>query len=112
MYVLFTAERNKSEGSEAEAVRDIIPEDEELFIHPNKEATKDERINLYATALEICIKFLFTHSLFRFANKVYLSEDGGPIGLRVTMCVARIVMGEWGEKMRDILDKAKIDRDL
>ena len=28
------------------------------------------------------------------------------------MCVARIVMGEWGEKMRDILDKAKIDRDL
>ena len=39
---------------------------------------------------------------------MYLQTDGGPIGARVTMCVARIVMHDWGEKYRMILTRASL----
>ena len=33
---------------------------------------------------------------------------GGPIGARVTMAAARIVMSDWGEKWGSILEQARI----
>ena len=38
-----------------------------------------------------------------------MQTDAGPIGLRVTMAVARLVMGEWGEQMRSLLNDAGIN---
>ena len=32
--------------------------------------------------------------------------EGGPIGARVTMCAARLVMQDWGEKYNEILTTA------
>ena len=98
--------------SGAEATRGFIPEEEEKFIHPNREPTETEKINLYATALECSVRFVFTHNLYRWANKTYQQSDSGPIGLRVTMCVARLVMGEWADKLRELLDKSGIERYL
>ena len=95
-----------------EATRGYIPEDEERFIHPLREPTDAEKINLYATALECSIRFVFSENLYRFANKTYKQSDSGPIGLRVTMCVARLVMGEWADKLRELLDKSGIKRYL
>ena len=34
---------------------------------------------------------------------MYRQKQGGPIGLRITMAAARVVMGEWGEKLLKIL---------
>ena len=73
------------------------PSKEERFIHPEREATKEEEILLFATALEIAVKFLFSNNLYQFGGRTYLQSDGGPIGLRATMCIARLIMGEWGE---------------
>ena len=95
-----------------EATRGYIPEDEERFIHSLREPTDVEKVNLYATALECSIRFIFSKNLYRFANTTYLQSDSGPIGLRVTMCVARLVMGEWADKLREILDKSGIERHL
>ena len=80
----------------------------ERFIHPEREATKDEEILLFATALEIAVKFMFSNNLYQFGGRTYLQSDGGPIGLRVTMCIARMIMGEWGERMREILTQSGI----
>ena len=52
--------------------------------------------------------FMFTHHVYCFGGENYLQSDSGPIGLRITMAVARLVMSEWGERMRDILTDAGI----
>ena len=85
-----------------------VEEHEERFLHPNIELTKDEEINMFATALEIAVKFMFKHHVYSFGGKTYCQTDSGPIGLRITMAVARLVMGEWGEKMKAILTDADI----
>ena len=64
---------------------------------------------MFATALEIAIRFMFKHHVYSFGGKTFLQSDSGPIGLRITMAVARLVMGEWGEKMRAILTEADIE---
>ena len=70
--------------------------------------SKDEEINIFATSLEIAVIFMFTHHVYSFGGENYLQSDSGPIGLRITMAVARLVMGEFGERMREILAEADI----
>ena len=95
-----------------EAIRGYIPKEEERFIHPMREPTETEKMNLYATALECAVRFVFTHNLYRWSNRTYQQSDSGPIGLRMTMCVARLVMGEWADKLRELLDNSGIERYL
>ena len=78
-------------GKEATKKKDLETkeeEEEEKFVHPEREATKEEEILLFATALEIAVKFLFSNNLYQFGGRTYLQKDGGPIGLRATMCIA------------------------
>ena len=35
-----------------------------------------------------------------------MQTEGGPIGARLTMCVARLVLQEWHDKFAEILDKS------
>ena len=42
--------------------------------------------------------------MYTFGGKLYLQRSGGPIGARVTMAVARIVMNNFGRKYRMILE--------
>ena len=77
-------------------VEDVTKEEEEKFTHPQREATEEEKLILFATALEIVVRFLFSNHLYQFGGQTFLQSKGGPIGMRLTMCVARIVMGEWG----------------
>ena len=81
---------------------------EERFVHPVREATEDEQLNLFATALEIAVKFMFSNHIYSFGGRNYLQSKGGPIGLRATMCISRLIMGEWGDKMRKIMEDSKI----
>ena len=45
---------------------------------------------------------------YRFAGKTYRQSSGGPIGARVTMCVARLIMQDWGERYRELLVNASL----
>ena len=80
----------------------------ERFLYPNIELTNEEEVNMFATALEIAVKFMFQHHVYTFGGDIYRQSDSGPIGLRVTMAVARLVMGQWGEKMRKVMTDADI----
>ena len=51
---------------------------------------------------------MFQHHVYSFGGVNFCQSDSGPIGLRITMAVARLVMGEWGEKMRQTMTDANI----
>jgi len=95
------ATKKKKDQSEAE-------ENEERFVFPDREATEEEKILLFATSLEIAVKFLFSNHLYMFGGQTFRQSDGGSIGMRATMSISRLVMGEWGEKIREILKESNI----
>ena len=76
---------------------------EEQWIFPPFEPTEQEKKALLAASLDIGVRTAFENHLYQFGGKIYHQKVGGPIGLRVTMAAARVVMGEWGEKLLTIL---------
>ena len=54
--------------------------------------TTTELKQLMGAALEIAVQFFFKNFTYSFGGKVYVQTSGGPIGARLTMCVARLVM--------------------
>ena len=61
------------------------------------EQTPSEQRLLIGAALEIAIEASFKLHLYSFKGRVYRQLRGGPIGSRLTMCVARVVMKSWGK---------------
>ena len=70
---------------------------------------KGKEINqLVAIMLEIAIKFFFSNFTYTFGGETFLQCTGGPIGARITMCIARLVMQEWWDNFKLILDKSSL----
>ena len=82
--------------------------DEDKWIFPPREPTETEKRSLIAACLEIGVRTSFRNSVYQFGGQYYLQTNGGPIGARVTMAVSRIVMYDWGKKLRNILREAEI----
>ena len=59
-------------------------------------------------AMELAVVFFFNHCCYTFAGDDYRQTSGGPIGARLTMAVARLVMQSWKDKFYEILDKSII----
>ena len=78
-------------------------DNEDQWIFPPHEPTEQEQKSLLAAALDIGVRTSFENHLYRFGGKIYRQKVGGPTGLRVTMAAARVVMGEWGERLLTIL---------
>ena len=74
--------------------------------------TRKDLRNLIGIALEISIKYFFENFTYTFGGEVYLQTFGGPIGARLTMCVARIVMQEWSDQFEKLLEENKIDEKM
>ena len=70
----------------------------------------DAKRLLMGLAIEIGVVFFFNNFTYTFANQVFLQMFGGPIGARLTMAVARLVMQTWFEEYEKILDRSKIDQ--
>ena len=63
---------------------------------------------IHTRVAEIGVRFLFENFPYKFGGETYQQSSGGPIGARVTMAAARIVMSDWGYKWRCILEQAGI----
>ena len=50
----------------------------------------------------MCQKWSFRNHLYQFEGKVFLQCEGGPIGLRLSMAVSRIVMGMWDKQLAQL----------
>ena len=55
------------------------------------------------------MRVLFQNFTYKFAGTVYVQQEGGPIGARVTMAAGRLVMLKWGEDFRISLEVAKME---
>ena len=65
-----------------------------------------------AALLKIAVKFFFDHFVYKFGGQDILQCFGGPIGARLTMCIARLVMQEWWDCFKEILDRSNIEQKL
>ena len=73
------------------------------WVWPDREPTERHRQMMMARAAEIGTRTIFENFMFTFGGKNYLQTKGGPIGARVTMCAARLVMEDWGKRYTIIL---------
>ena len=78
------------------------------WVWPTREPTHEIKI-LMSIMLEISVRFFFENFVYTFGNKTFLQSTGGPIGARLTMCIARLVMQEWWEKLARILKKSNLE---
>ena len=76
---------------------------------PEKEPTEAEKRELVARLGEIGLRAVFENFMYTFAGESFLQLKGGPIGARVTMAAARLVMNDYSEQYRIILEKAKLE---
>ena len=82
--------------------------DGDKWIFPDIELTDHEKRVLIGACLEIGVRTSFENSVYQFAGRYYLQSSGGGTGARVTMCSARIIMADWGQKMTEILKRNNI----
>ena len=70
--------------------------------------TELEKKMVVATVVQKNVLALFKTHTYSFSNKYFLQLKGGPIGLRSTCCVARLIMLWWDEKFLEAVEKANI----
>ena len=74
--------------------------------------TETEMKVLASHVAEIGTRTIFKNFSYRFGEKIYRQSSGGPIGARVTMCAARLVMQDFGEKYKASLTLARMELTL
>ena len=84
-------------------------EDEVRLVFPPRDPTKEEKVKLFAAALEIAVRTIFKLHTYQFGGKLYQQSEGGPIGLRLTGACAKLVMASWSRKVNKILEREKIE---
>ena len=79
--------------------------DEDQWVFPNVELTELERKMIMAEVMRLLVEVSFKTHIYSFNNKFFLQSDGGPIGLRSTCAIARVVMArhgiQWKQRMED-----------
>ena len=79
------------------------------WIFPSRTPTEAEKRIMLGRMAEIGVRIIFSNFCYTFGGKNYIQMAGGPIGARVTMAAARLVMQNWSEQYRQILEKASLD---
>ena len=64
---------------------------------------------ILAESVRKAVLAIFKTHTYRFENKFFLQRKGGPIGLRSTCCIARLVMLWWDEELLTVLRKNNIN---
>ena len=70
--------------------------------------TEREKKTIVAKTLHTAVLAIFKTHTYSFANRFFLQRVGGPIGLRSTCCIARIVMLWWDERLIEVISKSNI----
>ena len=77
-----------------------------VWVFPDKSPTDRQKKVLVSRMAEIGVRTLFENFCYKFAGHSYIQLSGGPIGARVTMAAARLVMHHWSVQYRQILEKS------
>ena len=63
---------------------------------------------LMGFAMEVAVCFFFRNFTYTFGGDIYVQVFGGPIGARITMAVAKLVMQDWKDHYDQILENSGI----
>ena len=78
------------------------------WIYPPMRPTEKQRRQIIGRVAEIGTRVIFENFVYRFGGDAYHQQAGGPIGARITMCAAKMVMQNWSEKYLGILLRANL----
>ena len=84
--------------------KEILADDD--WIYPPGLPTERQSRIVMGHVTEIGTRALFENFCYRFGGESYHHQAGGPIGARVTMCAARMVMQHWARGYKTILLRA------
>ena len=105
--------RRKNQGCRP-GVRGIGPKgpevgDQEQWVFPRITLTAEDKLEILGTVLDIATTALFSHHYYSFGGSKYKQKDGGPIGLRGTCAIARLMMQifdvKWEGTLKDLCIK-------
>ena len=65
------------------------------------ELTEIEKKTAVAEVMRLAVEIMFSTHLYSFGGRCYKQKEGGPIGLRSTCALARVVMGRWDSKWNE-----------
>ena len=78
---------------------------------PHIKLTAREKRLIVATVMKIAVLVLFRTHIYTFGGKYFLQRMGGPIGLRSTCAIARIVMLWWDRQLVKVMEENNISLD-
>ena len=79
------------------------------FVPPAREPTTEEIRVMMGLALETAVLAVMENHMYRYNNTVRKQKDGGPIGLRISGALARLVMMRWANDLKSVVTQAKQD---
>ena len=75
---------------------------------PNLKLKEAEKREILARVIQIAVNVMFRTHVYTFGGQTYRQTSGGPIGLRSTCAVARLVMKVWDDKWLARLSELRI----
>ena len=85
---------------------------EEQWRFPDVPMSEEDKKKVVATVIMVATEVLFTNHLYSFGGDVFRQVEGGPIGLRATCAVARLVMCLWDRRWKECLARSGINLGL
>ena len=82
--------------------------DQEQWCWPRVKLSEEEKRMVVAEVVKIIAEVMFSNHLYTFGGKTYRQKKGGPIGLRGTCALARLVMCSWDRLWEDLMKKNRI----
>ena len=70
--------------------------------------TEAEKRKVMAEVLRLCVELMYTTHIYTFGGRHYKQKDGGPIGLRSTCALSRVVMGRWDCKWKSRMSSSNV----
>ena len=82
--------------------------DTEQWRFPKVKLSPRDKQLIIADVVKISTEVIFNNHLYKFGGKVYKQKKGGPIGLRATCVIARLVMNNWDRKLKKVMNENNI----
>ena len=86
--------------------------DQEQWVFPRVRLRPKEKKLLVATVVKLATEAMFKHHYYGFAGKKFQQREGGPIGLRGTCSIARLVMQMFDKQWEALVGNAGLKLSL
>ena len=83
--------------------------DTEQWIFPEVTLSDQEKKEILAAVTRLMVELMFSTHIYTFGGKLFRQAEGGPIGLRGTCALARVIMNVWDSMWEEGLRKGNIE---